>query len=326
MGAALALTTGQNLPRVRDFRPQELNLIRQTVASDTNPQEFDLFIEVCRRVGLDPFRKQIYAVVYNKDKPDSRKMSIITGIDGYRSIAARSGAYRPDDQEPTIETDPALAGPTNPKGIVRAVVRCYRFGPDREWHPCVGVAYWEEYAPITAAEWEWVDTGEKWADSGKPKKKRQPKPGTDMKPEGKWATMPHVMLAKCAEAQALRKGWPEDLSGVYVAEEMAQAEIIEVSATVAADSYQAERAQKAIGTAGSVFIAWRAGEPIDTVPAGQMVDRCGAFFRESDSSIELTAWRDRNQRSLQDFWARHKSDALEVKRLLEARIAELEAA
>jgi hypothetical protein len=29
---------------------------------------------------------------------------------------------------------------------------------------------------------------------------------------GRWADMPFLMLAKCAEAQAIRKGWPEDLS------------------------------------------------------------------------------------------------------------------
>jgi hypothetical protein len=46
-------------------------------------------MEVARRVGLDPFRRQIYAVVYNKDKPKKRKMSIITGIDGFRAVAAR---------------------------------------------------------------------------------------------------------------------------------------------------------------------------------------------------------------------------------------------
>jgi len=308
--------------RSHDLTAPQLDLVKRTVAKDCNRDEFDMFIAVCKRVGLDPFRRQINAVIYNKDKVDKRQMVLITAIDGLRAIAARAGNYRPDENPPEIILDESYKDPkTNPRGIVSATVKPWKLGADGHWYQISGQAYWEEFAPLIEGV-EWVDTGDVWQDSGKPKKEKRPTGEFTLDPKNSfWRKMPNIMLAKCAEAQALRKGWPEDMSGIYVREEMHQAETANAS-DIVEDHAKTERL-KYVGAHNNIMIQWRAGEELQNVPVGEFADKCFSFFKESESATELTAWKNRNKAGLQSFWAQHQSDALQIKKVLELTIEKL---
>lgn len=293
------------------YTGKQLDLIRRTVAVDCSEDEFNLFIEVATRLALDPFRKQIYAVVYNRDKPDKRKMSIITGIDGFRSIAERSGKYRPGEDEPEIIYDERAKDPkTNPLGIERAVVTVYKYGPDGQWHPLKGVAYWSEFAPLN----------EIWAYDEVERKKRPT--GEFELAFGNWRKMPRVMIAKVAEAQALRKGWPEDLAGVYAAEEMDRA-TIDATASELAESAAVDDRLKLVAGKDALVCMWAPGKPLESVPIGSFADRCVEFLHETKDAATITAWAETNKATLNEFWARAKTDALAVKKFMEQRLKDL---
>lgn len=290
--------------QIASFNPSQIQTIKATVAKDTNREEFDLFMEACRSYGLDPFRKQIHAVVYNKDKANKRKMSIIVSRDGLRVLAHRCGDYRPASEPAQIVYDPDLKGPTNPKGIVSATVRLWKQDKRGEWFPVIGEAYWDEFAPVTE-KWgenekgEWKPTGHKTLDQG-----------------GNWAKMPLVMITKCAESQALRAGWPETFGGVYVEEEMDRVQAA-TSASEELEKMQAEERAKRVGGRGLLMVFDDTGT-LTKVPMGDVADRCMEFIRENEP-LEVHKFRIRNEVSLREFWAENPADALEVKKAFEAK-------
>ncbi len=175
---ALARTESKHVPAPL-FSRDKVDLIKRTVAKDATDTELQLFLHQCERTGLDPLARQIY---FRKQKTKNGDVvTIITGIDGYRLIADRTGQYGGND-------DPVFDDEENPR---KATVTVYKIIGGLRC-PFTSSARWDQYYPGDAQGFM-------------------------------WRKMPHLMLGKCAEALALRKAFPAELSGLYVKEEMDQA-------------------------------------------------------------------------------------------------------
>ena len=288
------------------FRPAQLQLI-QRMNPDCNAVEFDQFVHVAAQLGLDPLRKQIYAFVFNKDKPDRRRMSIVVGIDGFRSVAKRSGEYRPDNRAPRFVTDPALVNEaTNPLGLVSAEVSVFQFSHGA-WHEVSAIAFWDEFAPIVE--------GGKWV-NGEDGRRQFRKDGSMQLDPNKdnWRKMPRVMLSKCAEAQAIRRAWPEDLSAIYSDEELDRAKTIDLTASEIVEKAKVENRLALIGGAESIMFDM--GDGLERVPLDKAADMIISRLRDMKPH-EVMQWKNLNREPMKEFWGRAKSDWLGVKQYIE---------
>jgi phage recombination protein Bet len=173
---------------------EQIKVLKQTVAKDCSDVEFALFSEVCKSRGLNPFAKQIYAVKRGGGDDDGgggRQLTIQTSIDGYRLIAERTGKYAGQDDIEWCGKDGVWTNvwlQREPPLAARATV--YR----KDWaRPMRRVAHLSFY--------------------------RQFKRGG--LPTAMWndAKCP-LMLGKCAEALAFRAAFSEEMSGLYISEEM----------------------------------------------------------------------------------------------------------
>jgi RecT family len=153
---------------------------------DPTEEEVDRFLMEAVLYGLEPLAGQIYA------SWEDGVMKAVTTIDGLRSLAERTGRY--DGQSDPEWCDRAgnwtdyWAGEEAP---LAARVRVHKKGTKV---PTTGTANWHDFAP----------TGTVGADS------------LWNMGDGK----PAHMLSIRAEALALRKAFPAELSGLYTAEEL----------------------------------------------------------------------------------------------------------
>lgn len=185
---------------------------QQRAPAAQQPLPFSASLEICKEMGITPARFFVlrgmlgehnnfadheiglFLLVAHQKKLDPfanqifmvartdkgrRKMVFITSIDGYRSTAARSSALGGI-------SDPVFMVDDN-GGAVMATVTVIRMVNGEE-KPFTASARWAEFKP-------------------------------DAPNDHMWKKMPFHMLGKCAEAQALRKAFPQELSGLYTDDE-----------------------------------------------------------------------------------------------------------
>jgi phage recombination protein Bet len=297
---------------IASWTSRQLDTIKRTVAGDTNEDEFNLFIEYAKSKQLDPFSKQIIAVVYSKDNAEKRKLTIIVTQDGQRVLASRCRDYRPAEAEPEFIYKPELKSPTNPLGIEKVTVTLFKQDSAATWHPIKGWAYWDEYAPVRE---EWAYDPEE--------KKRKPTGKLTLDASGNWAKMPRVMLAKCANMVALRAGWPETFAGAYAEEEMDRVKVQDLNASEMVELEREQRRMKSIAMSDDEYPFVDHEGTLSFIPAGRYGDQVILAARNCSEISEFDGMKARNSEGLRRFWARHKDDALQISKEIEAVRADL---
>jgi len=300
---------------------RQIATLKNTIAKKCDSSEFNLFVEYCKNIGLDPIRKQVIPIVFSANDASKRQLTIVVTIDGLRAIAERVQNYRPDEDEPRYSYDKDIKSPSNPLGIEKCTVRVWKQDRKGEWYPVNGTAYWDEFAPTkkeAEGGYDWEDTDQTWPD-GRPKKRKVPR-GKEVEVLDRstlWPKMPRIMIAKCAEAQALRKGWPDQFSGVHTDAEFDHVRSDDVTATEIAEQYAEDQRLKMIGGERQITLLLDTDIGLERVPSGQVADRYLARAKECEDLNALQNLRATNKESLQEFWAYAPTDALGLKKELE---------
>lgn len=208
-------TSTDIVPGQVGFNSAQRAMLAQLGLSDAPDGDLMLFSHVCQKTGLDPFRREIYMIGRNTqvtryekvdpNDPESNQRKVTryetvytiqTGIQGFRKRARElaeekgdrigfDGPYWCGEDGVWKEVWPEAEKPVAAKYIV------FRNG-----EPVPAVTHFAEYVQTVKVDGNTV-------------------------PNSMWSKMPRNQIAKCAEALAIQRAYPDELSGV-VLEDAAQ--------------------------------------------------------------------------------------------------------
>lgn len=198
MSTAIAKTPTSAMPALQMSEPELIKVLQNSLYPGAQDSSVKLVINYCKSAGLDPMQKPVHLVPMSVKKGGTKneyewRDVVMPGIGLYRTQAARSGCYagmtEPEFGEDITEN---LGGVsiTFPKWCKTTIKRLMPNGAIVEF---TAKEFWKE----------------NYATAGK----------DSSAPNAMWKKRPYAQIAKCAEAQALRKAFPE-IGAAPTAEEM----------------------------------------------------------------------------------------------------------
>lgn len=211
-GGTLALSEGELI-----------KVLQSSLYPGAAVESVKMVLSYCKAAGLDPIQKPVHIVPMWDSKAGAMRDVVMPGIGLYRTQSARSnecaGVSEPEFG-PDVEGEIGGQKITFPAWCRVSVKRRLPTG---------------EIAEYTAKEF-WK---ENYAVKGGKEK--------SIAPNAMWTKRPYGQIAKCAEAQALRKAFPE-LGSQPTAEEM-EGKVIDVTGTVVDETSNEELRNKWISSA-----------------------------------------------------------------------------
>lgn len=181
-----------HIPALAMDEEELMGVLLSSVYPGAKPASVKLVVNVCRAAGKDPLKKP-YHIVPMSVKTGRKKQNgydetemrdvIMPGINDYRTDAARTGQH---------------AGTSEPE-----------FGPDvtaKLGEVTITYPQWCKVAVqrrLASGELVTFTAKEFWMENYATQSRDNPAPNA------MWKKRPYAQIAKCAEAQALRKGFPE---------------------------------------------------------------------------------------------------------------------
>lgn len=189
------------LPALAMNEAQLVTVLENSLYPGASAQSIALVINYCQASGLDPMQKPCHIVPMWDSKRGAMRDVIMPGVGLYRTQAARTGQYA-GVTEPEYGPDVTEAiGGVQITFPVWCKVSVKRLLPNGTIVEFAATERWKENYAVKG---------------GKEK---------SIAPNAMWTKRPYGQIAKCAEAQALRKAFPEMTGSQPTADEMEGKEI-----------------------------------------------------------------------------------------------------